>query len=230
MASKNRTDLEAAFANGEVLESGSSPTGSTAIFTDVWDSHFNIEDDGLQEAYGKQAGGGAIVLNATVGALSVTGTEDITLSYDTKGKVAIKNTGVEVESDSTVSFKTPGGGADQKITAADPTPATQEVATSNYVDNKNLESFPSGKANGTYSVVVTGGAVTLVSGGGTGNVSQTGGAVADNAIATFAGTGGTEIQDTGITIVSDDIIGAQTINAADLNITGNSSNKQYIKY
>lgn len=220
MASKNRTDLEAAFANGEVIESGSSPTGSTALFTDVWDSHFNLKEDGLQEAYGEQAGGGTIVLNGTVGALSVTGTEDITLSFDTKGKVAIKSTGVEVESDSTVSFKTPGGGADQKITAADPAPATQEVATSNYVDNKNLEDFPSAEGDGTYSVVVTGGNVTLVSGGGTGNVSQTGGAVTDNAIATFDGSGGLDIQDTGITIVSDDIIGAQTVNAADLNITG----------
>jgi hypothetical protein len=77
MANKTRAELKNLWINGAVMTESS----GNAAFDDVWDSHFNLGDDGLQEVYEKTGGaGGTLVLSATYGALSVSGDQDITLS------------------------------------------------------------------------------------------------------------------------------------------------------
>jgi len=81
MANKTRAELKNLWVTNAVMVESSAP--GAAAFDDVWDSHFNLGDDGLQEVYEKTGGtGGALVLSATYGALSVSGDQDIVLAND----------------------------------------------------------------------------------------------------------------------------------------------------
>jgi hypothetical protein len=82
MANKTRAELKNLWINGTVMNQSS----GNAAFDDVWDSHFNLGDDGLQEVYEKTGGtGGTLALTTTYGALSVSGDQDIIFENDDGG-------------------------------------------------------------------------------------------------------------------------------------------------
>jgi hypothetical protein len=243
MANKTRAQLKLEWINGNTMTQSTSG-GLDVAFDDVWDSHFNLGDDGLQEAY---EGGGSLILNGTVGALSISGDQDINLSStdggdslsisidqatdtittsvtdgvdtttvsttattfdatNSTGTATIEfddttvkgTTNLDLVSDSPVEVKNAVGAA-QRIKGDTPVD-TDDLATKDYIDTKNLESFPSGVGDGAYTVTVTGGVVTLtVAGAGTGNVTGPGSST-DTAVVRWNGATGTSIQNSGVLI------------------------------
>jgi hypothetical protein len=243
MANKTRAQLKLEWINGNTMTQSTSG-GLDVAFDDVWDSHFNLGDDGLQEAY---EGGGSLILNGTVGALSISGGQDINLSStdggdslsisidqatdtittsvtdgvdtttvsttattfdatNSTGTATIEfddttvkgTTNLDLVSDSPVEVKNAVGAA-QRIKGDTPVD-TDDLATKDYIDTKNLESFRSGVGDGAYTVTVSGGGVTLtVAGAGTGNVTGPGSST-DTAVVRWNGATGTSIQNSGVLI------------------------------
>ena len=255
MANKTRAQLKLEWINGNTMTQSTSG-GLDVAFDDVWDSHFNLGDDGLQEAY---EGGGSLVLNGTVGALSISGDQDINLSStdggdnlsisidqatdtittsvtdgvntttvsttattfdatNSTGTATIEfddttvkgTTNLDLVSDSPVEVKNAVGAA-QRIKGDTPVDS-DDLATKDYIDTKNLESFPSGVGDGAYTVTVTGGVVTLtVAGAGTGNVTGPGSST-DTAVVRWNGATGTSIQNSGVLIDgTDNVTGVGTL-------------------
>jgi hypothetical protein len=255
MPIKDRTQLKTHFEDGGTL--------TEDIFVDLIDSCYNVADDNsagssevpkvaitLQELYDLPpvAGGGDLMLSSTVGALSVTGDQDIllqsadagdtlTVSLDQSANEIVISVsdvsdssniivdsstftasnssaasvatidygqtiiigsdaagGVKIQSDATVAVRDAGDAADQKLTAADPAPSSQEVVTTNYLEAQ-LVGLPG-----------TGDVVTSATAG-----------VNDDKVAVFTGGDEFHIKETNVQIdVAGNMTSVGTINTIDI--------------
>lgn len=133
MANKTRAELKNLWVTNAVMVESSA--SGAAAFDDVWDSHFNLGDDGLQEAYEKTGGGGGtLVLSATYGALSVSGDQDIIFENDDGGGTTLQfsmtaGTALQLTATNAILQLTSGDGVNSSQIVMDPSTPAMDIAS-----------------------------------------------------------------------------------------------------